>query len=106
MQRIYICSKRYKWNDEKIDSIEDNEPTFLSSYFLEKPVFTVETIKERLNEMNLDRAQKKGKKCSSHEYKKDIIVQHKKREGTLPRIVSLAKMNTSEAEFSDETSYI
>ena len=45
-------------NDEKIDSTEDNEPTFLSSYFLEKPVFTVETIEERLNEMKLDRIQK------------------------------------------------
>ena len=47
-------------NDKKIDSTEDIEPTFLSSYFLGNPVFTVETIKKGLNEINLDRVQKKG----------------------------------------------
>ena len=50
-------------NDEKIDSTEDNEPTFSSSFFQEGPVFTVENIEERLNEMNLDRIHKKEKKC-------------------------------------------
>ena len=47
-------------NDENIDSTEDNEPTILSSYFMEKPLFNVKTIEERLNEMNLDRVQNKG----------------------------------------------
>ena len=31
-------------NDEKIDSTEDIEHDFFSSYFVERPVFTVETI--------------------------------------------------------------
>ena len=42
-------------NNEKNDSTEDIEHTFFSSYFLEKPVFTVESIEERLNEINLER---------------------------------------------------
>ena len=42
----------------------------------------------------------------SHEYDKDRTVQNKKRKVTLPRIASSAKMNTSEAEFSDDTSPI
>ena len=79
-------------NDEEINSTEDNDPTFLSSHFLEKPVFTVENIEERLNEMNLERVQSKGEKLSSHEYDKDRTVQHKKRKGTSPRIASLAKI--------------
>ena len=82
-----------KGNDEKIDSTEDNEPTFLSSFFQEGTVFTVETIEERLNEINLDRVQKEWENLSSQEYDKDRTVQHK----TLPKIASPAKMNTSEA---------
>ena len=39
---------------------------------------------------------------SSHEYEKDRTSQHKKRKGTLLKTVSLAKMNTSEAKFSDD----
>ena len=57
----------------------------------------METIEERLNEMNLDRVQKKGEKLSSHKYDKDRTVQHKKRKVTLPNITSPSKMNTSEA---------
>ena len=52
-------------NGEKVESTEDIEPTFFSSYFLKKPVFTVESIEERLNEMNLDWVQKKGEKFIS-----------------------------------------
>ena len=33
-------------NDEKIDSTEDIQHTFFSSYFLENPVFTVEIIEK------------------------------------------------------------
>ena len=43
---------------------------------------------------------------SSQEYDKDRTVQHKKRKATITKIASLAKMNTSEAEFSDDTSPI
>ena len=43
---------------------------------------------------------------SSHEYEKVRTVQHKKRKVKLPKIASPAKMNTSEAEFSDDTSHI
>ena len=43
---------------------------------------------------------------SSQEYDKDRTVQHKKRKVTLPNIASQAKMNTSEAWFSDDTSPI
>ena len=56
--------------------------------------------------MNLDRVQNKGEKLSAHEYEKDRTVKHKKRKGTLPKIASLDKINTSEAEFSDDTSPI
>ena len=48
-----------------IHSTEDNEPTFSSYVFQEGPVFNVETIEERLNEMILDRVQKKEEKLSS-----------------------------------------
>ena len=54
----------------------------------------------------MDRVQKKEEKFSSNEYDKDITVQHKKRIGTLPNIAYPANMNTSEAEFSDDTSHI
>ena len=57
-------------NDEKIDSTEDIETTFLSSYFLENPVFNVEIIEESLNEINLDRVQKKGENCHLMNMKK------------------------------------
>ena len=43
---------------------------------------------------------------SSHEYDKDRTAQHKKRKVTLPKIAYQAKMNTSEAWFSDDTSPI
>ena len=66
----------------------------------------METIEERLNEINLNRVQKKGGKLSSHEYDNDRTVQHKNRKGTLPKIASPAKMNKSETEFSDKTSPI
>ena len=66
----------------------------------------METIEESLKVMNLHRVQKKGEKLSSQEYNKDRIVQHKNRKATLPKIASPAKMNTSEAELSDETSPI
>ena len=46
--------------DEKIDHTEDIEQTSFSSYFIEKPVFTVESFEARLNEINLERVQKKG----------------------------------------------
>ena len=45
-------------------------------------------------------------KLSSHEYEKDRTVQRKKMKGTLPKIASPAKMNTSEAELSDYSSPI
>ena len=43
---------------------------------------------------------------SSHEHDRDRTVQHKKRKGTLPKIASPAKKNTSDAEFSYDTSPI
>ena len=46
--------------------------------FYWKPVFTVKIIEARLNEINLERVQKKREKLSSHEHEKDITVQHKK----------------------------
>ena len=64
---------------------------------MEKPVFTVEIIEERLNEINLYRVKNKGETFSSHEYDKDRTVQHKKMKVTLPKIASPAKKNTSDA---------
>ena len=49
---------------------------------------------------------KKRSNLSSQEYDKDRTVQQKKSKATLPKIVSPSKMNTSEAEFSDDTSPI
>ena len=46
-------------NDENFDSTEDNEPTFSSSLFYEVHVVDVETIEERLKEMNLHRVKKR-----------------------------------------------
>ena len=66
----------------------------------------METNEDRLNEINLDRVQKKGEKLSYHEYEKDRTVQHKKRKGTLRKITYTDNMNTREAEFSDDTSPI
>ena len=43
---------------------------------------------------------------SSQEYEKDGTVPHKKRKATLPKIASPDKMDTSEAELSDDTSPI
>ena len=43
---------------------------------------------------------------SSHEHDKDRKFQHKKRKGTFPKIASPDKKNTSDAEFSDDTSSI
>ena len=48
---IYV-QKDIIGKDEKIDPIDHIEKTFLSSYFIEKPVFTVESIEARLNEIN------------------------------------------------------
>ena len=93
-------------SDENFDSTQDNEPNFSSSYFHEEPIVNVESIEERLRVINLHRVQKKGGKLSFQEYDKDRTVQHKKKKGTRPKISSPAKMDTSEAEFLDETSPI
>ena len=50
--------------------------------------------------------QKKGEQLSSHEYEKDRTVKHKESKGSLPKMASPAKMNTSESELSDDTSPI
>ena len=90
-------------NDEKMDFSEDIEHTYVSTYFVEKTVFTVEIFEETLNESNLERVQNEGKFLSSHEHDKDRTVQHTKKKGTLPKIASPAKKNISDAEFSDDT---
>ena len=75
-------------NDEKIYSTEDNKPTFLSSYFLEESVFTVENIEERLNEMNLDRVQKKEKNCHLKNMTKIEQLKKKEERKTPPDCIS------------------
>ena len=52
------------------------------------------------------RGYKKKEKLSSHEHDKDRTVQHKKRKETLPKIAYPSQKNTSDAEFSDDTSPI
>ena len=47
--------------DERVDPTEDIEQTFFSSYFIEKPISTVESIEVSLNEINLERLHKKRK---------------------------------------------
>ena len=47
-------------SEGNIDSLPDNEPTFSSSYFLEKPIVNVENIEESFKVMNLHRVQQKG----------------------------------------------
>ena len=88
-----------------MDPTEDIEQKLFSSYFIEKHVFTVQSIEKKLNEINLER-RKKRRKLSSHGNDKDRTVRHKKRKGTLPRIAYPAKKNTSGAEFSYDTSHI
>ena len=63
MQRMHICPKDINGKDERVDPTEDIEQTFFSSYFIETPVFNVESIEARLNEINLERVQKKEKNC-------------------------------------------
>ena len=46
----------------------------------------METIEERLKEMELHRVQKKWEELSSQEYDKYRTVQYKKRKATLPKI--------------------
>ena len=46
--------------DDKIDSPEDTEYTFFSSYFIQNPNYTVESIEVRLNKINLERLQNIG----------------------------------------------
>ena len=66
----------------------------------------MESIEERLNEINLDRVKKIGEIFSSCEYDQNRTVKQKKRKGTLPNIASPAENNTSDAELSDDTSLI
>ena len=73
---------------------------------MKKPNYTVESIEVRLNEINLERLKNKGEKWTPYEHDKDRAIQHKKRKGTLPKIASPAKKNTSDAELSDDTSPI
>ena len=48
--------KKYRnEGDENFDYPPDNEPTFSSPYFHEEPIVNVETIEERLREINLHR---------------------------------------------------
>ena len=89
-----------------MDPPADTGQTFFSSYFIEKPNYTVESIEVRLNKINLERLQNKGEKLNYHEQDKDRAIQHKKRKGTLPKIAFPAKKIKSEAELSDETSPI
>ena len=109
-KQINQCPKSTLWKEctyvqeEKdeiegnIDSPPDNEPTFSSSYFLEKPIVNVETVERILKEMNLHRVQQKGYKGLSHEYEKDRTVQHKNSKTTLPRITLPDMMDICEAE--------
>ena len=92
--------------DEIIDPPADNEQTFFSYYFIEKPNYTVEIIEVRLNEINLERLQNKGEKLTSPEHDKDRAIQHEKRKGALPKIAFPAKNITSDAELSDDPSTI
>ena len=64
----------------------------------------METIEERLQEMNLHRVQQKGGDILSQKYERDRTVQHKNRKATLPKIASPATMDICEAECPDETS--
>ena len=61
MRRMYIYVQKYiNGKDEKIDPTEGYWTNFfLSSYFIEKPVYNVEGIEERLNEINLGEGTKK-----------------------------------------------
>ena len=72
--QIYMCpitvscnectyvQKHINENDAKIDPPEDSEQTFSSSYFMKEPNETAESIKARLNEINMERIQDKGEK--------------------------------------------
>ena len=63
--KTFLCKectcvqKDINGKDNKIYPTEDIEQTFFLSYFIEKPVFTVESIEESLHEINLERVQNK-----------------------------------------------
>ena len=70
------CTYVHKYgneSDETFYSPLDNKPTFSSSYFHEEPIVYVETIEERLKEMNFHRVKKRDE-LSSQEYDKDRTV--------------------------------
>ena len=52
-------------NYEDIDPPADTAQTFYTSYFIDKPNHTVESIELRLNEINMKRLQNKGEKVTS-----------------------------------------
>ena len=85
MQRMYIRSKDINGKYEKMDPPEDIEQTFFSSYFSEKPNFTVKSIEVRLNKINLKRLQKKGEKLSYHGHDKYRAIKQKKEKLHPPR---------------------
>ena len=105
MQGMYICPKICKWKRWENWSHRRYWTNFSPSYFIEKPNFKLEGIEVRLNEIKLERLQKKGEKLSSREHDKDRTIQQNKR-WKLPKFACPANKNTSDAEFSDDTSPI
>ena len=65
MKKCTYVQKERNEIEGNIDPPLDNYPTFSSSYFHKKHRVNVETIEERLKEMNLHRVQKKGENLSS-----------------------------------------
>ena len=61
MSKKHLCNeytyveKDINKSDENFDSTQDNKPTFSSSYYYEGNIVHVETIEERLKEINLHR---------------------------------------------------
>ena len=70
--------------DEKIDSPADTEQTFFSSYFIDKPNYTVESIEVRLDEINMERLQNKGEKVTSQEQDEKNVRIDEEKEAACP----------------------
>ena len=73
--KIYVCPKTFSCNkctyvkkhinDDVFDPLADSDKNFSSSYFLKEPNETLECIVARLEDINTERIQDKGKKITS-----------------------------------------
>ena len=94
-----MFKKKKSESEGNIDSPTHNESKFSSSYFHKKLIVSVETIQERLKEMNLHRVQKKETKDCFKNMEKIEQFNAKKIKATLPKFTSPAMIDICEVRY-------